>query len=208
MCTFMTYRKTKHLETSVYHSNPIQLSNMSFMCLFFLLFCFICANQTLKINVEVTQHFRYAALKGVSGGIHEALKIPQTRYGQRCAILTSIVDGLVKGPAIMDGEKLQQCYAGLAKELEKGEGCFPTLSNFSAFIERWANIANHPSNSTKGKTPQGVFPKGNKVKKEEPMPRCTMPNGVMDDQNAQGKRDHKGTSCPCCSQSHPLNRCN
>ena len=35
-----------------------------------------------------------------------------------------------------------------------------------------------------------------------------MATGVKDDQNAQGMRDHKGTSCPCCSQPHPLHRCN
>ena len=190
-----------------------------------------------------------AALEGVSGGIHEAQKILQTRYGRRCVIVTSLVDGLVKGPAITDGDKatlrrfadktaralatlksldclqeinqgnlvemagrlpkqLQQRFAGLANGLEEKEGRFPTLSDFSAFIDKWANIANHPINSTKGKTREGVFPKGNKVKKEEPLPRCTMATGVKDDQNAQGKRDHKGTSCPCCSQPHPLHRCN
>ena len=47
-----------------------------------------------------------AALEGVSGGIHEALKIVQKKYGWRCVIVTSIVDGLVKGPAIRDGDKV------------------------------------------------------------------------------------------------------
>ena len=104
-----------------------------------------------------------AVLEGVSGGVHEALKILQTRYGRRCVIGTSLVDGLVKGRAMTDGDKtahrrladktaralatlksldcleeinqgnlldmagqlprpLQQRFAGLANELEEGEG--------------------------------------------------------------------------------------
>ena len=70
-----------------------------------------------------------------------------------------------------------------------------------------ANIAKHPINSIKGKTREGVFPKGNKVKKEDPLPKFTMATGVKDNQNAQGKGDEKRTSCPCCSQPHPLHRC-
>ena len=144
-----------------------------------------------------------AALEGVSGGVHEALKILQKRYGRRCVVVTSVVDGLVKGPAITDGDKaalqrfadktvralatlqsldclheinqgnlvemagrlprqLQQRFAALANELEEREERFPTLSDLSAFVDKWANIANHPINSIKGKTREGVFQKETK----------------------------------------------
>lgn len=190
-----------------------------------------------------------ASLEAVDGGIHEALKILQKRYGRTCVIVSSIVDGLVKGPVIPNGDKtalrkfadktaralatlkslnclheinqgnlvemagrlpkhLQQRFAGLANKLEEKDQRFPTLSDFSIFVDKWANIANHPMNASKGKAQESDLLKGNKGKKEDLLPRYTMATGVKDDQNSSSKRGPQEAPCPCCSQAHPLHRCN
>ena len=149
-----------------------------------------------------------ASLEAVDGGIHEALKILQKRYGPTCVIVSSIVDGLVKGPVISNGDKvalrkfadktrralatlkslnclheinqgnltemacrlpthLQQRFAGLENELEENGQRSPTLSDFTTFVDKWANIANHPLNASKGKNQEGDLSKGEGEKRRK-----------------------------------------
>ena len=190
-----------------------------------------------------------ASLEAVDGGIHEALKILQKRYGRTCVIVSSIVDGLVKGPVISNGDKvalrkfadktaralatlkslnclheinqgnlvemagrlpkhLQQRFAGLANELEEKGQRSPTLSDFTTFVDKWANIANHPLNASKGKNQEGDLSKGGRKKKEEQSLKYTLATGVGNEQNFPGKKVPQEAPCPCCSQAHPLHRRN
>ena len=190
-----------------------------------------------------------ASLEAVEGGIHEALKILQKRYGRTCVIVSAIVDGLVKGPVISNGDKaalrkfadktaralatlkslnclheinqgnlvemagrlpkhLQQRFAGLANELEEKYQRSPSLSDFTTFVDKWANIANHLLNANKGKNQEGDPSKGGRKKKEEQPPKYTLATGVGNDQNFPSKKVPYEAPCPCCSQAHPLHRCN
>ncbi len=187
-----------------------------------------------------------ASLEAVEGGIHEALKILQKRYGRTCVIVSSIVDGLVKGPVISNGDKvalrkfadkaaralatlkslnclheinqgnlvemagrlpkhLQPRFAGLANELEENGQRSPTLSDFTTFVDKWAN---HPLNASEGKNQEGDLSKGGRKKREEQSPKYTLATGVGNDQNFPGKKVPQEAPCPCCSQAHPLHRCN
>jgi hypothetical protein len=60
---------------------------------------------------------------------------------------------------------LQEKFAVVCHELETKQQRFPTLSDFAAFLDKWANVANHPVNvpgtehpnfqgSSKGKKPK------------------------------------------------------
>lgn len=188
-----------------------------------------------------------ASLEAVDGGIHEALKLLEKRYGRTCLIVSSVVDGLVRGAAIQNGDRLalrkfadktaralatlksldclheinqgnlvemanrlpkhlQQRFAGLAHDLEEKGQRFSTLSDFSAFVDKWASIANHPVNAIKGKTQDADLSRGNKKKKEELPPKYTMTIGVGDGNSAM-KKPPQEVLCPCCSQTHPLYRC-
>ena len=47
-----------------------------------------------------------SGLETVAGGVHQALKILEQRYGWPCMIVTSVVTNLVKGPPITSSDKI------------------------------------------------------------------------------------------------------
>ena len=83
-----------------------------------------------------------------------------------------------------------------------------TLSDFTTFVDKWANIANHPLNASKGKNQEGNLSKGGRKKKEEQSPKYKLATGVGNEQNFSGKKVPQEAPCPCCSEAHPLHRCN
>ena len=71
-----------------------------------------------------------ASLEAVESGIHEALKILLKRYGRTCVIVSSIVDGLVKGPVISNGDKV-----ALRKFADKAARALATLKSLNCLHE-------------------------------------------------------------------------
>lgn len=71
-----------------------------------------------------------ASLEAVDGGIHEALKILQRRYGRTCLVVSSIVNGLVKGAGIPNGDK-----TALRKFADKTARALATLKSLDCLHE-------------------------------------------------------------------------
>lgn len=107
---------------------------------------------------------------------------------------------------------LQHKFAALAYDLEAKGQRFPTLANFVDFVNRHANIANHPvNNKSQQSNDNNKPPKNKRVPPDgrtEETRFTTMATG--DNREAlQHLKEKKGKSnnCRCCGQAHPLYRC-
>ncbi|CAB4014788.1 Hypothetical predicted protein [Paramuricea clavata] len=100
---------------------------------------------------------------------------------------------------------LRERFAVVACDLEAKEDRFPTLNDIASLLDKLANIANHPINASN--TDQQEVPglaKG-KMKYGAKM-ACAM--GVQGDDSRNIYKSAKvSTPCPCCSQAHPIYRC-
>ena len=158
----------------------------------------------------------YGLVKGpvISNGDKAALRKFADKTARALATLKSLncLHEINQGNLVeMAGQlpkHLQQRFAGLANELEEKYQRSSSLSDFTAFVDKWANIANHPLNANKGKNQEGDPSKGGRKKKEEQPPKYMLATGVGNDQNFPSKKVPYEAPCPCCSQAHPLHRCN
>lgn len=186
------------------------------------------------------------SFEAVKGGVYDAMKILEKRYGKRCLIVSSILDGLTKGPAIQSRDRtalrkfadeaasanatlkslrcmnevnqgnlvemlrrlpkyLRERFAVAASDLEAKENRFPTLNDFAIFLDRWANVANHPINASN--TDQQEVP-GLAKGKMKYGPEMAWDMGVQGDDSRNIYKSVKITTpYPCCSQAHPIYRC-
>ena len=173
--------------------------------------------------------------------------ILEKRYGKRCLIVSSILDGLTpKGPAIQSRDRtalrkfadeaasanatlkslcclnevnqgnlvemlrrlpkyLRERFAVAACDLEAKEDRFPTLNDFAIFLDKWANVANHPINASNTDQQEGPGLAKGKMKYG---PKMAWAMGVQGDDSRNIYKSVKITTpCPCCSQAHPIYRC-
>ena len=107
---------------------------------------------------------------------------------------------------------LQDKFATLACDLETKGQHFPTLTDFVGFVNKHANIANHP---VSGKSQQFNCNNNSKNKRLPPNERMDIPKYTMninDGGKPPPKPPPKGgkvkaNSCRYCGQTHPLYRC-
>ncbi|CAB3998014.1 Hypothetical predicted protein [Paramuricea clavata] len=174
------------------------------------------------------------------------MKILEKRYGKRCLIVNSILDGLTKGPAIPSRDRtalqkfadeaasanvtlksscclnevnqgnlvemlrrlpkyLPERFAVVACDLEAKEDQFPTLNDFASFLDKWANVANHPINASNTDQQEGSGLAKGKMKYG---PKMAWAMGVQGDDSRNIYKSAKVTTpCRCCSQAHPIYRC-
>ena len=107
---------------------------------------------------------------------------------------------------------LQDKFATLACDLETKGQHFPTLMDFVGFVNKHANIANHP---VSGKSQQFNYNENSKSKRLPPNEKMDIPKYSMSINDGWKpppkpplKRDRvKANSCRYCSQAHPLYRC-
>ncbi|KAL9963159.1 hypothetical protein ACROYT_G032334 [Oculina patagonica] len=69
-------------------------------------------------------------LETATGGIHQALKILQERYGRPCMIINSVVNNLTKGPPIASGDR-----AALRKFADQATKALATLKSMNCLSE-------------------------------------------------------------------------
>ncbi|XP_028413873.1 uncharacterized protein LOC114536722 [Dendronephthya gigantea] len=176
----------------------------------------------------------------VKGGVYEAMKVLEARYGRKCLVVSSIVESLTKGPLIAIRDRialrkysddvsnaeatlrsldclkevnqgnlvdmshrlprhLQEKFATLAHDLESKEQRFPTLSDLANFLNKWANVANHPVNTSKCNVPL-------KGRTDPALKLSTFATG-LNSSKENSFRMAFVSPCPCCSQNHSIYRC-
>ena len=182
------------------------------------------------------------SFEAVQGGVYEAMKVLEKRYGRKCLVVSSIVECLTKGPSLPNRDSvalrkfadkaasanatlrsldclqeinqgnliemsrrlpkyLQEKFAVVCHELETKQQRFPTLSDFAAFLDKWANVANHPVNVPGTEHPN--FQGSSKGKK----PKFTLFTQLPGMDGEIPYKRYKISSCLFCSQTHPIYRC-
>lgn len=102
---------------------------------------------------------------------------------------------------------LQNKFATQAFDLEAKGQSFTTLTDFVGFVNRQANIANHPinqksttNNSIKNRRLTPLLEKAD-------LPRITTMATIGDRKPPPKNRKDKSNNCRCCGQDHLLYRC-
>ena len=95
---------------------------------------------------------------------------------------------------------LQEKFATLAYDLESKEQRFPTLNDFSNFLDKWATVTNHPVNMANAHVPT-------KDKSDSPMKSGTFTTGLLRRGNEDRIKNTQSEQCPCCSLTHSIYHC-
>ena len=101
---------------------------------------------------------------------------------------------------------LQNKFVTLAFDLEAKGQSFTTLIDFVGFVNRQANIANHPINQ---KSTNNNSIKNRRLTQplEADLPKITTMATISDCKPPPKGRKDKSNNCRCCGQAHPLYRC-
>ncbi len=95
---------------------------------------------------------------------------------------------------------LQEKFATLAHDLEAKEQRFPSLSDFTSFLDKWTAVANHPVKVANLQVPS-------KYKNDSLSKRGMFATGLAGSDKEDPNKVSLPAPCPCCSLTHSIYRC-